>query len=566
MMIAKSGSMIHPTFTPSCRVGSPLTPYRMHARYTFQRLALGALALASFSLSVAQESSRVRCKVKTNWEAPPFEDKGPSKVVPGDGGSVVMLVTKDGQQVIGGVPQGQLDWTLVAMATEGLTEIKKDKTKILWGEEGNVAIETIERFSSQFRVICSKPDPENAKLLILQQVLNPRSLTGKGAQLIMALPYDQLGKGSEYYQNNMAVGFTTTIGIDSTKLLLGLSPQSTTRSAGCPVFAIMLDKQMKPLWTNTLATESSAKRFNILSTQVDKNGAVWYLIKNITNTDPKAKEDLGYSFSIYRLDSAGQEATLLDLPGKEFAQDAVMQMLPSGGIEFAGIYANDKTTREESVGVFRCTFDPASMKFDQFKLIPFNKQIIKKEEAFQTNMRINRLMMKRDGGCYVVAERSGIETHFVSELSGKKVARTEQVNGPIHIFEITSSGDQKWYTTIDRMLAYENELPGTVIATAFDDALFIWFNDNETNIDKRKEGVAPYPVIQGKELIQVEFKGDGKPKEKRILAEGQYKQLGLHPTYLVRLGADRILTLGAEGFGKGKTWPILIEFGKDVKK
>ena len=55
-------------------------------------------------------------------------------------------------------------------------------------------------------------------------------------------------------------------------------------------------------------------------------------------------------------------------------------------------------------------------------------------------------------------------------------------------------------------------------------------------------------------------------QERRILAEGQYKQLGLHPTYLVRLGADRILTLGAEGFGKGKAWPILIEFGKDVKK
>src|SRR6185295_2515076 len=112
-------------------------------------------------------------------------------------------------------------------------------------------------------------DPENAKLLILQQVLSPRSLTGKGAQLIMELPYDRLGKGSEYYQPNMAIGFTTTIGIDSTKMLLGLSPQSTVRSAGCPVFAIMLDKLMKPLWTNTLTTESSAKRFTILSTQVD---------------------------------------------------------------------------------------------------------------------------------------------------------------------------------------------------------------------------------------------------------------------------------------------------------
>jgi hypothetical protein len=348
--------------------------------------------------------------------------------------------------------------------------------------------------------------------------------------------------------------------------LLGLSPQSTMRSAGCPVFAIMLNKQMKPLWTNTLSTESSAKRFNIISTNVDKNGAAWYLIKNVTNPDPKTPAELGYSFSIYRLDSAGQQGAVLDLPGKEFAQDATLQMTPDGNMVFAGVYANDQTARDESVGIFRCKFDAASMKFDEFKLTPFAKQIIKKEEAYQQNMRINRLMMKKDGGSYVVAERSGIETHYVSELSGKKIPKTEQVNGAIHVFELTPAGDQKWNTQIDRMLGYENEVPGTVVVTAFEDALFIWFNDNETNIEKRKEGVAPYPVIGGKEVLQVEFKGDGKPKEKRILAEGQYKQLGLHPTYLVRLGPDRIFTLGAEGFGKGKAWPILIEFGKDVKK
>ncbi len=534
----------------------------MIQRNTLRALVFGALATTSI-VSHAQ-SSRVRWKGIVNYDAKPNDGITIAKIVPGDATSIVELKSKNADGILGGIQQTQLDWTLTALTTDWLDEIKSDKTKVVWGE-GPVAVETIEKFAGQFRMICSKPDPENGKLLIIQQVLSPRSLTGKGAQLLYAMPYDQLGKTPEYYQPNMAVGFTTMVSVDSTKMMLGLSPESTVRAAGCPVWAMLFNKQCEPMWSNTLATDAGARKVEIISTKVDKNGSVWYLIKNTHNPDPKTKEDLGYSYSMYKLDSAKQQAALLDLPGKDFAQDATCELLPDGKWVFAGVYANDKAQRNEGVGVYRCVLDPTTMKFDGFKLIPFEKQIIKKEEHFQTNMIIDHVMPKKDGGAYVIARRSGIETHFVSDLSGKKTPKTEQVDGPLHIFELTPDGDQKWYKTYDRQLSYDNAVPGKVISTTFDDVLYVILNDNENNIDKRKNKELVDDISGIKDVLLSEFKGDGTWKEKVVLKDG-LAQRGLQQQHVWRLGVGRIATIGSTGFGKDKTWPVLFEFSKDVKK
>lgn len=525
-------------------------------------LALGTLFFSSAQLT-AQEG-KVRWKVLTNFENAPDEGTCFAKVVRGDGGSFVGLRVKGSSTVLGGLNQVELDRTLESYTIDGVTKIKFDKTKVLWGE-GPVTVETIERFGGQFRVFATKADPEKAKLLLIQQVLSPRSLTGKGAQLLTEIPFDRLGKGADYFKPNVITGFTSTVGVDSTKLLIGLTPQSTTRSAGCPVFAQVFDKQMKLLWTNTLSVDASARTIDIIDTKVDPSGAVWYLIKNITNPDPKTKEDLGYNITLYRLDSVGQQSTVLDLPGNDFAQDISMDMLADGRMLFGGVYGGEETNRNESKGIYRCVFDAKTSAFTGFKLYEFEKRIEKKEERWQINMKIDRVLWKKNGGAFVVAKKSGIETHYVADLSGKKTAKTEQVDGALHIWELDAAGEQKWTKVIERMLGYDNDIPGRVITLVYDDALLIMLNDHEANFEKRKLKTPLNEIATMKDAVVFEFKPDGGEKGKVVLKEG-FKQMGFQASRVWKLDKGLIVTTGSEGFGKGKTWPVVITLSSEAKK
>ncbi len=537
----------------------------MNAFNSLRALASGALVVSTF-LTIAQES-------KVRWKIQSAEEKNQDggfwyhKFVKGDAGSIVGLRINGTSPVIGGLNQGAIDRTLVAFALEGMKEIKVDKTKILWGE-GLVAVETIENFNKQFRVIATKAEPETGKLLVLQQILGPRSLTGKGAQLLTEIPFDRLGKTKDYFKPNMGIGFTTLVGVDSTKMLLQLTPDGTTHSAGCPVYAQVFDKEMKPLWWNKLTTDGSARAVKIIETRMDPTGAVWYLIKNTSNPQPKAPEELGYSFTIYRLDSAGQTAALLDLPGSEFAQDATMDMRVDGSIVVAGVYADDQTNRDESVGVFQCAVSASGKEplFDRFKLHPFDKRMEKKEEKWQNNMIIDRVLTKKDGGTFVIARKSGIETHYVADLSGKKMPKTGQVDGVLHLFELASGGDLKWYKQFQRVMSHATDAPGRILPICYENNLLVMLNDAEVNIEKRKLKVDPYPQDGFKDALMLEFKGDGAEKTKVTLNDHQFHPMGLQAGNAWRLTPNLMVTLASESLGKGKIQPVAITLSGESKK
>ncbi|MFT3885785.1 MAG: hypothetical protein QM724_10235 [Flavobacteriales bacterium] len=526
-------------------------------------LLFAALPLLVLMSARAQEA-KVRVKVKVDLEAAPDNGIGVARMVKGDAGSLVLVKTKGGRTAFGGVPQPDLDWTLVSLNADNMAVIKTDKPKIVWGE-GPVALETIENFDHQFRLIASKPDPENAKLLLLQQVLSPRALTGKAAQIITELPYDRLGKGAAYFAANTAVGFTTVVSADSMKLLLHLIPSGTTHPAGSPVFALLLDKQMAPLWSNTLATDPKAQRVDVLDTRVDKAGAVWYFVRNVTDPDPKTREVLGYSFSLYRLDSAGQQEVKLELSGKDFAQEAGIDVLANGTLVCSGIYSNPEGNRNESMGIFRTTLDAAAMKWTPAKTFPYEKQLVKKDEVLQTNMRLEHVWAKHDGGLFVVTQKSGLEPHTVSNLSGKKVVKTEWMGGPFHIMEIDAAGELKWYKHIDRELDYGTDAPGATISTVFADVLYLFYNDDAANLEKRRAKQPIDPVGSPKDAVMLEFKADGTDKGKVVMKEG-YKQAYLASANVWRMGEGRIGTLANEGPGKQKTMPVYIEMSTDQRK
>lgn len=549
-------------FTP------PLRNTHLPMRLRTLTLPLLTLALLSAPALLFAQESKVRVKVKADIGGKADEDHGVVKVVKGDAGSVVALKTKGGDPVLGGLSQVQTDWSLWSYATETMLPIKNDKPKVVWGE-GPVAIETIEYFGGQFRMIASKPDPENNKLLLIQQILSPRSLTGKGAQIITELPYDRLGKGPEYFQSNMSIGFTTIVNTDSTKLLLQLTPNTTSRSAGCPIFAMVLGKDMKPLWNYTLQTDASARSVKILDTQVDKAGAVWYLVKNVSNPEPKTKGEIGYSYALYKLDSAGQRTAAIDLPAEDYAMDATFAFRADGNLAVAGVYSQPDLNRNEAVGLYYTTLDVNTMAWGNWKQHPLAKQMVKiktkDEERYQTDIVVERVMPRKDGGAYLVAHGSARITTMVSDLSGNKKPKYSWDNWDLHVMDLGAEGDAKWYKQIDRDMSYDNDIPGRLICATFEGALFILLNDDMANYEKRKKKEPLDRISSGKDATLLEFKPDGTEKPRQIMKDG-LQQGYFKASSIWRLNPNTLVTIGTPGFGSDMTYPVLIQFSKESAK
>lgn len=525
--------------------------------HTHFRSAVSILALTFLLAPATAQVSKVRVKVKADMATAPDRELGLTKTVYGDPGCFIALKTLGGKTALGGLYEKDLGWQLHVIGTDKLIEIKNDKPRFVWGI-GPVALETIETFNKQFRVILSKPDPEQGQLLILQQELSPRSLTGRAAALVTAIPFDRLGKGPEYFKPGMTVGFNTTVALDGNHMLIGLSPATTTHSAGSPIVGLMVDKAMKPVWVNRLTTEPGNVRTNVVSTLVDKNGAAWYLIKNVTDAAPKTREVVGYSFSLYRLDSTGQQAFPLDLGKKEFVQEAGLALMPNGSIVCAGVYSTPEANRDESVGVFHTVLDQNEGKWSSAVRTPFNMQIKDKVERLQTNMHLERAWPRTDGGLFVVTERSGVETHQVSNLSGQKIDKTEWVNGPFHVMELDAAGNMKWYSEVAREMSYTNDGPGKAFSVAYANVLFLFYNDDARNIDLRKKKQPVEPVDKPRNALMAEFGETGGYKERVVLEIG-YNKGYFDADDLWLMGHGLVGLEGAPDFRKDRTFPVMIE-------
>lgn len=517
-----------------------------------------SLLLAGFGFAMAHaQVSRVRVDVKADLATKPEQGYGTAKMAYGDEGSVVALRTKNGQNVLGGVSQADLDWSLRVLNRSDMTEIKHDQPKFVWGI-GPVAMETIETFNKKFRIILTKPDATNGKLLVLEQVLSPRSLTGRAAALVAEIPYDRLGKSPEYFAPGMALGLTTTVAADGRHMLIGLTPASTVRSAGCPIFAMVVDGKMQPKWSNVLATDAAAVRVDIEGVKVAKDGAVWYLVKNTMDAAPKTKDVLGYNFTVYRMDSVGQRSATITMNKGDLAQDVSFDLLDDGTIVCAGIYSSPDTRRNESVGIFTTKLDPAKMEWSPFVRTAFEKQLVNKVERLQTNMHMENLWPRNDGGLFVVTERSGIETHMVSDLSGKKMEKTEWVNGAFHVMELKPDGEMKWYTSIPREMSFANDGPGKAFSIRYQDMLYLFFNDVASNMDLRRSKEPITPVDKPRDALMLEFKDGGGYKEKVVLSD-RYGQGYFDADVLWPMGEGLYGLEGAPDFRKDRSFPIILE-------
>lgn len=534
-------------------------------------LALALSVLLAATTASAQQEVKLKVDVRCDLAAAPDEGFGTVKMVKGDASTVVALKTRGTVSALGGVQQKELGWTLSVYDLATMKQVKNDVIKILYGLDP-VNLETIEHFGGRFRLIATQPDPETGNLRFIQQVLDPRSLTGKGAMEFHLMPFDRLNKGHDYYNKTTAVGFTSVVNQDSSMIMLHLTPDNTTRTAGCPVHAMVFSRDMKLKWENTLELPGNVQAMQIISTRVDKKGTAWYLVKNITDLAPRDPKVTGYQFVLYKLDSLGQHSAVIDIPGGDYANDARIELLPDGKVLCGGVYASEEHSKGSSLGLFITTLDPATandpkgMRFGGFRQHEMNKVVDpKKGELPRSAVQMVRVFPRNDGGVDIVAEDNSLKTFTVSGLDGKPKEKTSWEHGPVHVMRFPPSGDPTFYTMVDRQLFYENNEPGRIIATEVADVLFLFMNDDESYVEKRKEKIPLERVAFGKDLVMFEFKSDGTFKNKSYLKD-IYDQVLLYPKQYWYLTPTLIGAPGTKGWDKDKTLPVSIVFGAPTRR
>lgn len=536
------------------------------------RTTLAACAALLFAASLHAQISAVKTDMKADFEATPDEVVSTIKMVKGDAGTVVALKTKGGVNALGGVHVKDVGWTVGVYDRTTMKMVKTDVLTVRFGEDP-VNLETIENFNNRLRLICTQPDLENGRLRFIQQLIDPRSLSAKGAQEFHQMPFDRLNKGSDYYNKYMAVGFTSVINQDSSMMMLHLTPDNTVRAAGCPIHSMVFDRDMKLKWSNTLELSGSMQAMQIISTRVDKGGAAWYLIKQISDMAPRDPKTIGYSYMVYRMDSLGQHSAVIDVPGGDYATDARIELLPDGRVMCGGVYASDEHSRGSSLGLFLTTLDPATrndpkgMRFGGFRQYEMNKVVDKKKgELPRSGVQMIRLLPRADGGADLVAEDNELKTYTVSDLSGKPKEKTNWEHGPVHVMRFPGSGgDPTFYTMIDRQLFYEFNEPGRIIATQVLGTLFLFMNDDEAYISKRKEKIPLERVALAKDIVMFEFKDDGTFKNKVFLKD-TYSQFLLDPERLWYITPTLIGVPVARGWDKKATQPAVIQFAPSNKR
>jgi hypothetical protein len=533
---------------------------------------LACTTVQLFASLLLGQTSAVKVDVKADFASTPDEVVSTIKMVKGDAGTVVALKTKAGVSALGGVHTKDVGWNVAVYDRTTMKMVKTDALTVRFGEDP-VNLETIENFNNRLRLICTQPDLENNSLRLIQQLIDPRSLSAKGAQEFYRMPFDRLNKGADYYNRYMAVGFTSVINQDSSLMMLHLTPDNTVRSAGCPIHSMVFDRDLKLKWYNTLELTGSLQAMQIMATRVDKSGAAWYLIKQIGDMAPKDPKTIGYQYVLYRMDSLGQHTAVIDPPGGDYATDVRMELLPDGRVMCGGVYASDEHARGSSLGLFITTLDPATrndpkgMRFGGYQQYEMNKVVDKKKgELPRSGVQMIRLLPRPDGSADLVAEDNELKTYTVSDLSGKSREKTNWEHGPIHVMRFPGgSGDPIFYTMIDRQLFYEFNEPGRVIATQVMGTLFLFMNDDESYVEKRKEKIPLERVAQAKDILMFEFKDDGTFKNK-VFLKGTYENFLLDPEKVWYITPTLLGVPVAKGWDKKATQPAVIQFSPSNRR
>lgn len=527
------------------------------------RTSLLLAAIISLHAS-AQQANKVRVKVKADLGRNLDEGTTLLTVARGDEGVLVGVQVPADAAVLGGRPQAGMPWNLVSYDRVTLSPTKTATLKMVYGETP-VALETMARHQRKLWLFGSKIDPARAGVMVLRQELNPRSLQGvKGTQELVLLPFEGFGKEPGWFTSGAAVGLQGTPSVDTTRFMLTLDPHSTQRPAA-PWYTAVFRKDMSLHWARAMAVDSTAKDVVVAGTLLDGDGVVWRLVKWVTDPAPKVKEQIGHKWAVVRMDSAGQQQVVVDLPGAPYAQDLRMALRKDGKLWVAGTFGEPTLRRDQSKGLFFVTLDRKDLSWGPFKQHALQPAVENDKKVHQVDMVAEDLQVFGDGGAVLLANESALRTVQSKNFANKPITRESYVTRDLHVMRVDGGGEQRWYTVLDRDISLEK--PGRAAPLAFvqNDLLHVLMNDDLRNEELRKTG-QPVPLLDGGgEALLLEFKDDGTSKARSVVNGGADVATVLPERRWQVAPTETVMLAGFKLQGE-RSFPLAVQFEQETKR
>ncbi|HQW86063.1 MAG TPA: hypothetical protein PLH93_02700 [Flavobacteriales bacterium] len=522
------------------------------------------LTLSANLMAVAQQAPKVRVKVKADLGRRLEDGTTLHTVVKGDEGALIAMQVPADAAVLGGRPQAGMAWNLVTYDRATLSPIKSAAPKMVYGETP-VAVETIGRHQRKLWLFGSKVDLERSGIQVLRQEMNPRSLQGvKGTQEHALLTFDRFGKDRSWFAQGSAVGLTFLPSVDTTRFMLTVDPRSTQRP-GAPWFAAVFHKDLSLFWARAMEVDPAVKEIVVAGTILDGDGVLWRLVKWVTDPAPKVKDQVGYSWAVVRMDSTGQQQVIVDLPGAPYAQDVRMALRKDGALMVAGTYGEPTLRRDQSKGLFIATFDRKALAWGPFKLHTLQPAVVKEKKELQVDVVAEDLQVFSDGGAVLLANESALRTIQSKNFANQPVTRQSYVTRDLHVVRVDATGEQLWYTVLDREVNLEKPGRGAPVAFVQNDLLHVLMNDDMANEEIRKSGEPVPPLDGGGEALLLEFKADGTSKARSVVNGGADVATVLPERRWMVAPNETVMLAGFKLQGE-KTFPLSVQFEQETKR
>lgn len=286
-------------------------------------------------------------------------------------------------------------------------------------------------------------------------------------------------------------GFDYAISRDSSKILM-YANLPFERRAGEQLSLTVYDDNLDKQWTKKVELPFRDRDFQVENYEVDRNGNVYILGKLLDRSNMTLFSNRPYySYVIVAYRDKGRDVKQYDVSlGDDFITDLTIRVGNDGDLICAGFYS-ERTTQSMKGSFFskinaetKRMYDIRKGEFDSEFLSQFmsERRARKKRELY--NYRIDRLVLRSDGGALIVAEQFFVRVTTQTDANGFTTTTTTYYYNDIITINMNPDGSIEWATRIPKRQIDGSGFFSSYAMTISQGKIYFIYNDHPKNLTR----------------------------------------------------------------------------------
>lgn len=286
-------------------------------------------------------------------------------------------------------------------------------------------------------------------------------------------------------------GFDYAISRDSSKILMYANLPYNRRGREQLSLTVYTDNLMQQ-WTKEVELPFEDRDFQVESYEVDRDGNVYILGRLIDRNNISFFSNRPYySYVIVAYRNNGKDVKQYDVSlGDDFITDLTIRVGNDGDLICAGFYS-ERTTQSMKGSFFskinadtKRMYDIKKGEFDAEFLAQFMSQrrANKKRELY--NYRVDKLVLRSDGGALIVAEQFYVIVTTRTDANGMQTTTTTYHYNDIITINMNPDGSIAWATRIPKRQIDGTGQFSSYAMTISKGKIYFMYNDHPKNLTR----------------------------------------------------------------------------------